>query len=610
MSNELTKHPDLIKKEAIIVELGKKLKKKQTTLKSLKTRLKNMQVGVEDISRKIQNIVMDKLDEIDKLREEIADYANKLKDLKTLSKEDKDALIDIAEEFSGNDEMFGSGYAQYKEHKAKMESGNFDFDEEQRAKMRDMFQQFHVKPPEAEQKNIRKVFLKLSQKFHPDLAKNKKKEAEFHEMMLKINDAYQRNDIHVLLEMERLYLTEAFDFSKNTVTIDVLDQEIARLEREIKFIENQIDRTSTEVKNLRKSELGEMLTVINRAERAGEGFDEMAEEHDKMIAIFTQLRDALKDSVEIGGVSPKIMEIMMSGGMGMDGMLEDEMEDIQDLMEQMMASGEAPNGEEFMELLNQMATQSGRGTNDSDDMDLFELFDMEEEDFELNENPKFPIGSSVRVHKNRRSDIDGKTKMIGWEGRVDAAYFDEGDAVYSVMFDSQTLEAMPKRFVHKAIDYGEDFQDHPFLEFELIPAQPRDKKATAIAAFRKLFHNRNWEDLPTAQRNRLKKILLNNPALSDEANWNHALAKHLNFPFEAKTRGIYALAGIPEGHACQVYGIEYFDEDNGFIMSTKPRGSKQRITHPLVDLEVTKGSKKIKDLVADYGEWGEEILSF
>lgn len=613
MSSEITKHPDLIKKEGIIKDLQKQLKKKQTTLKSLKTRLKNMQNDVEEISRKVQNTMMRKIEEIDALREEIAKYAAMMKKSKNISKEDKKALGEMAADFTENEDMFGEGYAQYKEHKAQMESEDFDFDAEQRARMRDIFQQFQVKPPEKEQRDIRKIFLKLSQKFHPDLAKNKKEEAEFHKMMQQINDAYQRNDIHTLLQLQREYLMETFDFNSNSITIDVLDKEIERLERELQFIENQINRISSEVKNLRQSDMGVMLTEVGKAERAGEGFEEMAAEHDKMIAIFTQLRDALKHSVEIDGVSPKMIEMMMGGGLGgslmHDMQDEDEMAEIQEMMNQMMGNETPPNPEELMELLSKMAAHS-QGDDEDEDF-LSELFGMEDEEYEENENPKFPIGSSVRVKSNRPSDVDEKTKMKGWEGRISAAYFDEDEQkAYMVSFDSETIKLMSDKLVQRAIDFGEDFHEHPFLEAELVPAQPRDKKVAALAAYRKRFHNYNWEEFPKAQATRLKKILLNNVSLSDGQNWENYLTTRLKFPFAAKTRGIYSLEGIPEGLDCKVYGFEYFDETNGFIMSIKPQGVKQKVPHPLVDLEVMKNDKKMKEVVADYCEWGEEVLEF
>jgi hypothetical protein len=609
MSNEITKHPDLIKKEGIIKDLQKQLKKKQTTLKSLKTRLQNMQTSVEDISRKVQTMVMDKLAQIDKLRTEIAELAKQLKKSKNIGKGDKEALMAIAEDMSGNDEMFGSSYGEYKEHKEKMESGNFDFDEEHRAKFQNMFGAFQVKPPETEQRNIRKVFLKLSQKFHPDLAKNKKEEEDFHKMMLQINEAYQQNDIHTLLELERLYLMESFDFDSNAITIDVLDKEIERLERDIEFISNQVDRTSLEVKSLRQSEIGEMLTATNKAEKEGEGFEAMAAEHDEMIAVFTQMRDALKDSVEIDGVSPKIVEMISGGEFGAP--MEEDTEDLEAMMMEMIAGGKEPNPEDLLEFLGKVTAQSrGDFEEDDDDFDMEDLFDMEEEEYEENKNPRFPIGSSVRVNSDRRSNLGEETSLKGWEGRIAAAYFDEdGDAMYMVEFDSQTIKQMPIDLIKEAIEFGSDFHECEFLEKEIIPAQARDKKVQAMAAYRKRFHEFKWaeQEFPE-QGQRIKKIMLNNVSISDEKNWELYLKKHLKFPFSAQTRGVYALSGIPEGHGCQVFGVEFFDPENGFIMSTKPKGSKHRVSHPLVDLGVVNGRKKMEEVLDDYNAWGEEVL--
>lgn len=605
MNNEITKHPDLIKKEGIIRDLQKQLKKKQTTLKSLKTRLQNMQKDVEDISRKVQTMVMAKLEEIDKLRNEIAELARVLKKSKNIGREDKEALTAIAEELSEDDEMFGSGYAKYKEQKEKMETGDFDFDEEHRAKFRNIFQEFQVKPPEKEQKNIRKIYLKLSQKFHPDLAKNKKEEEDFHKMMLQINDAYQKNDIHTLLELERMHLMESFDFDSSSMTIDVLDKEIERLEREVKFLEGQINRTSAEVKNLRKSELGQMLTSINRAEKDGEGFDEMAAQQDEMIAALTQVRDGLKESVEIDGISPKITEIIFGNPGG--GYDDDSLDDLEAMM-QMMNGDKEPSPEEMLEMLSKMMTQSDGHAGGGDFFEFGDIFDMEEE-YEKIEDPKFPVGSFVKVKANRKNYIDEETRMKGWEGQVIEAYYDEdGAETYKVSFDSQTINQIPDDLIQEAVLMGVEFNEEDFLEKELTATKSRDTEIERIAACRQRFHQWNWELYDEAQGQRIKKIMLTEVSLPDTANWDNYFQKHLTFPFSAKTRGVYEFGGIPGGRSCQVYGFEYLDAENGFIMSIKPRGSRQRITHPLVDLQAVKGSKKMKEALDDYHEWGGNIL--
>lgn len=297
---------------------------------------------------------------------------------------------------------------------------------------------------------------------------------------------------------------------------------------------------------------------------------------------------------------------------GMGGNAGEVDDDIQAMVMDMMSSGKQPSPEELGELLNMMAAQSRGDFDDDDDFDLGDLFGMDDDEYEENENPKYPIGSSVRVKNNCKSEVDDKTKMKGWEGRIGAAFFDDnGDEAYMVEFDSHTIKQMTERYIERAVLFGEEFQEHFFLEKDIIPAQPRDKKIQALAAYRKRFHEWIWTELDDpAQGQRIKNIMLNNVSLSDEQNWKIYLNKHLNFPFAAKTKGIYSLMGIPEGLDCQVYGIEYFDANNGFIMSIKPKGVKRRVEHPLVDLELKKGTKKMREVLDDYSEWGEEVLEF
>lgn len=578
MSNKITKHPDLIRKENKVKDLQKQLKKRKTTLKSLKTRLSNTKKEIEDISRTVQSQVMEKLTIIDKLRMEIADLARQLKKSKNISREDKEALAGMAEDLASED-ILGEGYEEYKAHKEKLETGDFDFDEEQRAKMRDIFQQYQVKPPEEEQRNIRKIFLKLSQKFHPDRAKTKKEEASFHSLMQQINEAYQNNDIHTLLELERMYLTEELDFDHQSITMDVLEAAIQRLEKEIKFINNQINRTSAEIKNLRQSDMGQMLTAVNKAEREGEGLDEMDKHNSHVIEVFTKLRDGLKDSIEKDAISPILLDLMMSdmgGGLGED-----------------------MDAEDLMSMMGMMADDEG---------DIFDIFGGGFEEDTI-ENPTFPIDSSVRVSKNVKNIFYKKTNMKGWEGRVVNAYYDEEDeAVYVVEFDSITLKQMPDKLVKMAIDDLDEFEAHAFYEHQLEASQARDSEMDTFKAHKTILNRVQWQYLPKAQAERIQAVLLANLEYSDEDNWVVYLQQHLNFPFKAKTIGFFEDRGIPAGLRCEVFHLKFFDEDAGHIVIVQPQGMSQQIPHALIDLKLIKGSSKMKEVLSDYQEWADMVL--
>jgi len=316
MSKEIAKSPEVLQKEAEIAALGKALKKKKTTLKSLKTRLNNTRERITEVQRGSQVQMMNGMEDLDNLRIEIAKLAAELKNVKGMTAKEKAELSAMAESMAN--EGFGEDFEEFKAKKERMESGDFDFDEEFGERIRDMFEPFKVQPDEAEKKNIRKVFLNLSKKFHPDKAKDTTQAEEYHSVMQKINEAYQNNDIETLLEMERLYIREEPDF-EGVAMADILQQKIDYLNREIAFITNQVERTSAEIKGLRESDMGQMLTNIDRADREGEGIDTMIEHLNKSVEVFTKLRDALKDSIKKGKVSPKIHELLNElGELGME----------------------------------------------------------------------------------------------------------------------------------------------------------------------------------------------------------------------------------------------------------------------------------------------------
>ena len=290
MNKEITKSPAILEKEATIKALQAQLKKKKSTLKSLKTRLKNTKNDITDIQRAGSGQMMSKMAQMDKLRLEIVELVQQMKKIKGLSRADKAALKDMEQQFSSGD-MFGENFKAYQEKTADMDTDDFEanFDENERARMRDMFETFAVKPDKEEQKDIRKIFINLSQKFHPDKATSKKDEEEYHQMMQQINEAYQAGDIQTLLELEQLFLTENLDLSKvQSWTVDVLDQEIKRLKRDVGFIESQIARNSLELKNLRASDLGQMLTDMKRADKHGVGMEAALEQLDESIDRLTK----------------------------------------------------------------------------------------------------------------------------------------------------------------------------------------------------------------------------------------------------------------------------------------------------------------------------------
>lgn len=570
MSQNLAKSPELLRKEAEAKDLDTQLKKKQATLKSLKTRLQNIKSDVEEIGRRVHANMLNKMEEVEALRLEIAALARQLKMAKGVNRVDKEQLQMLADEMAQSG-MFGDEFEEYKEQKRQRESGEFDFDEFERARMRNMFADFEVKPPEKEQKDIRKVFLKLSQRFHPDLAKNEKEAQEFHLLMQQINEANQHNDIQALLELESLYFHQTLDFETKAVTMDSLQRLIDRLKRDVHFIENQIERSGEEIKKLRKSDLGKMLTSVNKADRRGKGLDDATAQVEDMLKVFTQLRDGLSDSIRLGKISPKLEDLLLGEELG------EEEEDFEDMDPFTLLSKLANGDENAFEFFNA-------------------AFDNQVED------PVFPIGSSVQVAKSIWSPFDKKTNMQGWVGRVEDAFYDDnGEETYAVSFDSLTVAQIPEKLVDKALKMDEDFQEAEFSASQLAATLARDTEQEALVAYRMRFHGSLWKSLPDkATAARLQAILLTDPNLNDHENWTNYLSQHLSFPFEARLRGRKGAKTV--GGTVQVFGIHSFNEQ-GVVMATKEPGKKAMKHHQLAYLQATDENSKAFQVLEDYLMW-------
>lgn len=544
----------------------KELNKTRRTLKSLKTRLTNTQQEISDVQLKVSSQYFRMMEDMDNVRQEIIGFLNKLLKLKTLLPEERKQMKIMKEEMGDQD--MGEEYEKFKEHKAKLENGDFDFDENQRAKMQDLFAEFRVKPKEEEQRNIRKVFIKLSTHFHPDKAKNEKEAEFFHSLMQEINEAYQQGDIAKLLEIEQLNLeTENLNYQSKAITVDVLQQEINRLNRDLNYLKNQIERTSTEIKDLRKSDLGKMLTTLNKAKKEGEGMDEMLEEIQDSLTHLTTLRDGLAQAAKDGnltGFYQQMISQMPENPFEEMGFEEDEMGDF----------------------LSQMG----------------EMSDFLDDDYnEPIRRPKFKIGSSVRVNKNIISDFDDSVNMKDWEGRVIDAYRnDEGD-IYEVEFDSVTMRSMPEEFFERTVLEGEDFSEYGFSPEDLTKSKSRDTEIQTLAAYRVNLHKHKWYYLDSeADRNLMFQIMTKMPQKSDSENWELYFQKNLTFPFDAEIKGIFHLPARTKVEVLQLFG---WDEYGGALVMIN--NNKMVKEHVLSDLTTDGKNAKFIDI---YFKWVKDEL--
>lgn len=566
VDNKITKHPEIVKKEKQLTEKQKELRKRKSTLKSLKTRLSNTREEIEDIGRKIQGTMQRLMAETIDLMQKIKALAEQLLSSENISNEDKQGLKMIVDDLN-EAEMLDEDAKEFREQYQKRQDGDFDFDENAKAKMRDLFEEFKVEPPQAEQRNIRSLFLKLSKEFHPDLADTDYKREKYHSLQQEINAAYKNNDIHRLLEIEEMNSQSGIDLSGKSFDKDDLDNLISSVERQITQINAQIDRTSQEIKNLRQSQYGEMLTQVKKAGREGMDLDDMTMEQEDNLENLRKLEAALVDSVKIDGISP--------------------------LFQQVMEEMRPPSEDDFLEML---------GMSDGG----FGFFDDEEEKVE---NPKFPIGSSVKVLKKKR----GKNNPQGRVGRVIDCYYAETDTsddyfvAYTVQYDSVTLNELDDKAFAKLhseifLHEGEDF-----TESELESTEPRDTPQDAIYARDVRIFKLNFIFKSEEQKSRVEKVCFKDKNLSMLENWMNHLQQELSVPVKGRTLHHYFFV-VDAGLKTTVQEISHIsEEDQRIIARTKITGYPHLTYMPIDNFEYTGKDTKTYRLLYDFSTWHENF---
>lgn len=580
MSKNIAKSPEMIAKEAEVQALAKKIKKSRTTLKSLKTRLENSQQNFVQYQVKVQTEIMGRMEKVSIAILDLRNYAEKLQTAKFLSKEDRAALKEILNELSV-EAVLGEGYTEHQEQRAKMERGEIDFEENARAKAKDMFGEFNVEPEEEEKRKIRQVFIGLSSKLHPDKARTDKEREDFHVLMQEVNAAYQSNDIEKLLEMERLYLhSEAIDLTGKAVTIDVLTEEINRLQRELDFIEKQISRTSGEIKNFRKSDLGKALTSANKAEKEGVGMDAEAAQLDELLKHMTTLRDALKDTWEQKKLSNSLLSLISGGGDPFGGANPFDFFDEED------DDGDIDFGDFF------------------GGSDMGFDFDSMMDDFggEPIKNPKFKDGQTVEVVGKATANIGAGYPMRGWTGVVTDSYMGGETEYYEVEFDTDTLQEMPEEYINGCIEEEEMFGVFA-LKKEHLKKIKKKYDLEEIRAYRTRMqtqitfghHSKEIQDIIT-------EVLVSDTQEEELENWEVYLQNKIKLPFDAKTRG--NVEGVRKGTKAKVVSLVMAHPMYGLVMMCLIGGNQT--PHPLLDLTVSKKADKAKEVILDaYEAWAK-----
>ena len=308
--NEVAKSSLLIQKEKELKDIQKKKEKVSITIRTTKTKLSDLQTDIERYSKDMIN-GMSRTADLSKLAKETKILMAELKKKVKLSKKDKsdidsvlgDAVLDdITKTVDGLFGQAGFGNAD------DFSSGNFgdpesNTDEFNRQRRTEMFGQFTVKLDEEEQQKIRKVFLELANRFHPDKATNEQELKLFNDVMQSINGAYQSGDLQELLDIKerfKSYQTSDASADYDIPVLDVLESHIAKNRNELNLLENQLERLKEELKNLKNSDLGDMVKQNKKMAKQGGATDEFNEQTKNLFDLMVEMKKIFVEWTETG----------------------------------------------------------------------------------------------------------------------------------------------------------------------------------------------------------------------------------------------------------------------------------------------------------------------
>lgn len=313
----IVKNPLTIQKEAELKALQKKQKQLLKNLETEKAKLAQLKESIITTQRQTASTISVKMEAVQQLREELAELFKKAAKSKLFTCEEKRALKEIAREI-GLEAPKRNGRTADAHNPFDDFTGDERQQEYQGAKSSHFFQEFAVKPEQQDGQQIRKLFLRLAARFHPDKARTSKEAERMHAIMQRINEAYQYGDIAGLLAIEAQYATDEPVTAENESSLlDIFINRINSLMRDIALLENQRQRVKEEIKNINRSDVGKIHKQFTGAYSPMQA---MTQDMDQMIGALGELRDGIQTYLETGQMPeslarelhpPQVVEVSM-----------------------------------------------------------------------------------------------------------------------------------------------------------------------------------------------------------------------------------------------------------------------------------------------------------
>ena len=282
--------------------LNEKHKKLLAQIKRKKTELSNLTQKIQTLSQEMFDKSRPLEEKLNSLDYEIHALFDKILSNKRLGKRQKQEVIDIYQTL-----QLAGKISLRPDYFSKSSSANFQYDI--RDKLEDSTDQDFLgedydddknyskfnKQPDISQprpsRDLRKIFLKLADKFHPDKATDDETSILYTEIMKEINVAYKSGDLARLLEIERETNQKIVRFYQNDG-----EKECERLGKEIELLSQQYEQIKAELREVKNTPQGNMVKQYRKAERNGEDLMEtLLKQAESEVKYLKRLRNFIKD---------------------------------------------------------------------------------------------------------------------------------------------------------------------------------------------------------------------------------------------------------------------------------------------------------------------------
>ena len=240
-----------IQKEVSILEARILEKKKEVS--DLSIQIQDIKIALNFFLSEYYSKVGILYVELDKIKLGIKEYQHRInlaqgknpsqEDLKTIEKEVNETFSQERHKINGLENEVSEASEKYR--------GHLEEEEKEKPFNREFQQELKI------------LFRKLAQKFHPDMAKDDKQREEFNKIMATINEAYKNGDLDTL----KKYMRQAEREEK--IAKETLEEKLARLKEDYRIILSIIAKLRAELEDLKTSETYKLKEKVEQAKKNG-----------------------------------------------------------------------------------------------------------------------------------------------------------------------------------------------------------------------------------------------------------------------------------------------------------------------------------------------------